>query len=736
VPVPADYDGDGKADLAVKSADGDWFIDFASNGFGHWDEPSPLHGYGDASAVPVPADYDGDGKADLAVKRADGDWFIDFASNGFGHWDQPSPFHGYGGDWTIATPGRYDPTNPGKSLDLSVKDKNGFWFIDRASSDYGAWDIVPGSTSTCIDNVNRPLVGTNAPRIDSTTIRDPRNFLEAPIENGQYKLEIGVRYTVEVHIALGEPPCAPYPAGLEMNPDLHVPTSLNLINPVGATNFIRIEAPHTRTFAITCSQFGSFPLGFMMRQIDLPTEPGDGLAINPDYGIRVTCTSQGPGLYGTVTVREPFASPDLYLKPDFRPGPAIEGATISVDSLTTKSDAEGYWSLPSVVGGPHRVTVSKAGRSSAIAVNVTVPAGSGMRVDTPLEEGFDALAHAGMSYTTYIDYSRGRTILHTLGINSFFASVKLKKTTPAGQDYERLWNLADAQRAPAIVNGCWWNYGPAKFVNTPDLSDDTADGYFFARSAPADRDRDAYRVSVPDDDRGIFYYAEPPPTVLQPAFTHPMLAISGTGAHQNIGIVQTESNFLSPTSTQWSQVHDSNPSVTETFPLWDAAPRDEKSDVDYAVQCWPNLLVNGAVIARGQFTSDPGDIDYAFPRTAIGVRPGTRSLPSTSVYLVVADGEGVNGGNGATFNQLGEFFRDVLGATAAMNLDGGESSEMVLRGASGPRIINRLSSENHAAAPRIINGLSNNNNVVQGGYVPSGAVFNYFVIGEGSVVQP
>jgi hypothetical protein len=68
-----------------------------------------------------------------------------------------------------------------------------------------------------------------------------------------------------------------------------------------------------------------------------------------------------------------------------------------------------------------------------------------------------------------------------------------------------------------------------------------------------------------------------------------------------------------------------------------------------------------------------------------------------------------------------------------MNLDGGESSEMVLRGTSGPRIINRLSSENHAAAPRIINGHSN---VVQDGYVPSGAVFNYFLLEKGIIAQP
>ncbi len=54
-----------------------------------------------------------------------------------------------------------------------------------------------------------------------------------------------------------------------------------------------------------------------------------------------------------------------------------------------------------------------------------------------------------------------------------------------------------------------------------------------------------------------------------------------------------------------------------------------------------------------------------------------------------------------------------LAATAAMNLDGGESTEMVLQGASGQRIVNVLTSENNEAYD---------------GYVPSGVVENYLKI--------
>jgi hypothetical protein len=78
----ADYDGDGKADFATYNSDGLWTIEQSTNGV------TRLESFGLTNDIPLPADYDGDGKADVAVWRP---------SNGYWYWlsSRDGSFHSY-----------------------------------------------------------------------------------------------------------------------------------------------------------------------------------------------------------------------------------------------------------------------------------------------------------------------------------------------------------------------------------------------------------------------------------------------------------------------------------------------------------------------------------------------------------------------------------------------------------------------------------------------------------------
>jgi hypothetical protein len=127
-PVPADYNGDGKADIAVfrsQTAPAQWFI----QGVGTFT-------FGTAGDTPVPADYNGDGKADIAVVRNMGTflrWFI----MGVGTFDFGAP-----GD--IPVPADYN--GDGKADIAVVRTVAGVrrWFIFGIGTfDFGASGDIP-----------------------------------------------------------------------------------------------------------------------------------------------------------------------------------------------------------------------------------------------------------------------------------------------------------------------------------------------------------------------------------------------------------------------------------------------------------------------------------------------------------------------------------------------------------------------------------------------------------------
>lgn len=149
--LAADFDGDGKADIAVFfKASKTCRIDYAKNGFKKWDATYTYPSLKNANEVSViVANFDGDKKADISFKIEDGRWMIDFSNNKLGKTDKT--ITGCGDLQQVPAPADYD--GDGKT-DISVKDNNGIWKIDLSQNGFDTWDIT---IKDCGDNTAMPV---------------------------------------------------------------------------------------------------------------------------------------------------------------------------------------------------------------------------------------------------------------------------------------------------------------------------------------------------------------------------------------------------------------------------------------------------------------------------------------------------------------------------------------------------------------------------------------------------
>jgi hypothetical protein len=139
VPVPGDYDGDGRADMAVwRPADGVWYILTSSSGYLAHQSPQ----WGEPGDRVVPADYDGDGRVDIAVWRpANGTWYCHLSQGG--GTTHLSRQWGLPGD--VPIPGDYD--GDGRA-DLAVwRPSSGVWYVLESSQGYNGHSAWTWGTS-------------------------------------------------------------------------------------------------------------------------------------------------------------------------------------------------------------------------------------------------------------------------------------------------------------------------------------------------------------------------------------------------------------------------------------------------------------------------------------------------------------------------------------------------------------------------------------------------------------
>ncbi len=125
-PISADFDGDGKADVAVyQEATGYWYIQLSGS-----DYALSSMKLGESGYTPVPADFDGDGKADVAVyHEATGYWYVQLSGSSYALSYMKLGEPGY-------TPVPADFDGDGKADVAVYQEATGYWYVQLSGSSY------------------------------------------------------------------------------------------------------------------------------------------------------------------------------------------------------------------------------------------------------------------------------------------------------------------------------------------------------------------------------------------------------------------------------------------------------------------------------------------------------------------------------------------------------------------------------------------------------------------------